>query len=408
MTLYKQFCELNIKYYLDNKDLEKDFSLSKEQINHFFDMAEKRSVVEDFNNMDEMRSHHSMSLLYLGVLINSKLNLNMKIRIANQDFEFNYFWSILCFYHDLGYEAENHNSFYFKINQKNKRYLRYPLPSSNIICKDFSLIFKYPQFFNKSIIFLAKSKFPFLVSSHNQFNTRFFELKQKDFERTDEIENIKVLLNKDIVEIRHRFFSEKEVSSYYKYRFAEFGVFDHGIVGGYIFFDSIMKCYFKSYKARDFVEDSVLSFFKNYKYFCVEQIPMFAYIADCIVSHNIFFPSNETKELYEEYSLLSLDKKKKISLRNNPVLFILELLDTIDPIKFFSKPGYSYEVIDILKSFNWIFENEKVIIISLSKINVFSIFEYENYVNHINSIETWLDVSIIKNKNAIKIIINGK
>ena len=86
----------------------------------------------------------------------------------------------------------------------------------------------------------------------------------------------------------------------------------------------------------------------------------------------------------------------------------IELLDTIDPIKFFSNPGYSYEVIDILKSFNWIFENEKVIIISLSKINVFSIFEYENYVNHINSIETWLDVSIIKNKNAIKIIINGK
>ena len=81
MTLYKQFCELNTKYYLDNKDLEKDFSLSKEQINHFFDMAEKRSVVEDFNNMDEMRSHHSMSLLYLGVLINSKLNLkNCKSR----------------------------------------------------------------------------------------------------------------------------------------------------------------------------------------------------------------------------------------------------------------------------------------------------------------------------------------
>ena len=69
MTLYKQFSELNTKYYLDNKDLEKDFSLSKEQINHFFDMAEKRSVVEDFKNMDGIRSHHSMSLLYLGVLI---------------------------------------------------------------------------------------------------------------------------------------------------------------------------------------------------------------------------------------------------------------------------------------------------------------------------------------------------
>lgn len=405
MTLYKQFCGLNTKYYLDNKDLEKDFSLSKEQINHFFDMAEKRSVVEDFNNMDEMRSHHSMSLLYLGVLINSRLNLNMKIRIANEFFDFNYFWSILCFYHDLGYEAENHNSFYFKINQKNRNNFRYSYFTSDI-CKDFSLTFKYPQFFNKSIIFLAKSKFPFLVSSHIQFNTRFFELKEKDFERIDEIDYIKVLLNNEIVEIRHRFFSEKEVSSYYKYRLAEFGVFDHGIVGGYIFFDSIMKCYFKSYKERDFVEDSVLSFSKNYKYFCVEQIPMFAYLADCITSHNIFFSTNETKELYEEYSILSLDKKKKISLKNNPVLFILELIDTIDPIKFFSKSVYGYEVIDILKSFNWKFENRNTIIISLSKDKILSTMEYEKYVNEINLIETWLDVSIIKNENAIKIIIN--
>ena len=407
MTLYKEFCELNTKYYLDNKDIEKDFSLSKEQINHFFDMAEKRSVVEDFNNMDEMRSHHSMSLLYLGVLINSKLNLNMKIRIANESFDFNYFWSILCFYHDLGYEAENHNSFHFKMNQKNGNNFRYSFFTSDI-CKDFSLTFKYPQFFNKSIIFLAKFKSPFLVSPHNRFNTNFIKLEEKDFEEIDKIDNIKIMFNNNLTEIRRSFFSEKEVSSYYKFRLAEFGVFDHGIVGGYIFFDSIMKCYFKSYKARDDADDSQLSFFKNYKHFCVEQIPMFAYIADCIVSHNIFFSSNETKELYEEYSLLSLDKKKRISLRNNPVLFILELLDTIDPIKFFSKPGYGYEVIEILKSFNWKFENEKVIIISLSEINIFSIFEYENYVNHINSIETWLDVSIIRNKNAIKIIINGK
>ena len=191
MTLYKEFCELNTKYYLDNKDIEKDFSLSKEQINHFFDMAEKRSVVEDFNNMDEMRSHHSMSLLYLGVLINSKLNLNMKIRIANESFDFNYFWSILCFYHDLGYEAENHNSFHFKMNQKNGNNFRYSFFTSDI-CKDFSLTFKYPQFFNKSIIFLAKFKSPFLVSPHNRFNTNFIKLEEKDFEEIDKIDNIKI------------------------------------------------------------------------------------------------------------------------------------------------------------------------------------------------------------------------
>lgn len=405
MTLFEQFKNINKEYYINDSNFSKDFSLSKNQIIRFFEMGEKKSIIESFDNMDEMRANHSMSLLYLGVLLNDKLNLNMSMKVSNQTFDFNYFWSIICFYHDLGYSAENNYSFMFKINQKNSR-RPYKFFYSNFlflnkICNDFTLRYKYSQFFSNSISYIAKIKPPLGISRYRMLEEQRL-LDDIDFQRIDKIRNIKVNYRDTCTEVKKSYFSEKEVINYYIYRLSEYGVLDHGIVGGYIFFDSIMKFYLESYSKRD--QGTIIDFEKDWRYFCVEQIPLFAYIADCIVSHNIFFPTKDKKEIYKEYSILSIDKKRKISIRNNPILFLLDLIDTIDPVKYFESK-YKYNTLDILKSFDCNFDKD-TIILSLSKYASVSMQSYKEYTKTIQTMKEWLDIEVSIQEDKLFITIN--
>ena len=68
-----------------------------------------------------------------------------------------------------------------------------------------------------------------------------------------------------------------------------------------------------------------------------------SYISDCILSHNIFKQSAETRDLYEKYKLFDLleENFKKISYESNPLLYILGVSDTIEPIKVYQKHNKS-------------------------------------------------------------------
>lgn len=84
----------------------------------------------------------------------------------------------------------------------------------------------------------------------------------------------------------------------------------------------------------------------NGLHFQVEQIKIFAYIADCIASHNVYkAQNNESDKIkYADYSLNGLlqNEYKPISYDSNPLLFILCLADTIEPSKNFSNCDNSY------------------------------------------------------------------
>ena len=268
-----------------------------------------------------------------------------------------------------------------------------------MICHDFSLLFKSSHFYSKSICLLAHRLNTFSVIGAR---TRFNDYSHNDYIRIDQVGTVEVKYYNKNIQLKKAFFTEKEIQNYYNYRLSEFGVYDHGIVGGYIFFDSIMKCYIDSYKSRD--GGTISSFDKNFRYYCIEQIPLFAYLSDCIVSHNIFFPAKDDEELYEHYDLMSINNKKKISIINNPVLFLLDLLDTIDPIKYFTFRIKNITIRQILKSFNWII-NEFSIVISLSKNSFITIEQYKAYVENLLSIAEWLNVEISYENCKIKILI---
>ena len=67
----------------------------------------------------------------------------------------------------------------------------------------------------------------------------------------------------------------------------------------------------------------------------LNKLNYLAYIADCIAAHNMYKAEDNDccKEMYKYYSLNCLlpDKFQRISYRDNPLLFILCVADTIEP-----------------------------------------------------------------------------
>lgn len=85
----------------------------------------------------------------------------------------------------------------------------------------------------------------------------------------------------------------------------EFGVLDYGICARYLLYDRFVKEYISNYyealdnkRNTNHTQESILfsSFEYGFREFSIEQFVLFAYISDCIVSHNIFIP-NETSLL---------------------------------------------------------------------------------------------------------------
>ena len=81
----------------------------------------------------------------------------------------------------------------------------------------------------------------------------------------------------------------------------------------------------------------------NEKKFCAEQISLFAYIADCIMNHNIWRQSvdSEDGEICQSMGLYYVigTNYEKIRLLKNPLLFILAFADSLEPFKLFCKNG---------------------------------------------------------------------
>lgn len=73
MNLYDEYKKTDRKYFKEISDFENDFKKTKNRIKGYFKSGNKENVVNDFDNLDELRLEHSMSLAYLGILINKNL-----------------------------------------------------------------------------------------------------------------------------------------------------------------------------------------------------------------------------------------------------------------------------------------------------------------------------------------------
>jgi len=212
------------------------------------------------------------------------------------------------------------------------------------------------------------------------------------------------------ITIDRAMFSRKTVLNYLEYcKMSErIKHYDHGIVGGLWLYDGLMKNYHRIYQEEkkynhniefeEFVVD-------GHWHFSLEQKKVFAYLADCIISHNMWPADKDTKEMYLKCGLEELvyPDFKKIGFIKNPLLFILAIADTIEPIKLYSSDANLSEV-EIWKGIEVLTEKDSITIKILDVR-----LSFEKLLNKIKDLDNWLDVNVSScaKTKEVKIEYNG-
>lgn len=114
-----------------------------------------------------------------------------------------------------------------------------------------------------------------------------------------------------------KLYTNELLSSYAWYRFIHSGTLDHGVYGGKKFYQDLIE---------GIVPDNRIFTLNVYKT-----------VSWAIACHNIWFCYNKNEEdEYKRFGLSELIKKapvREIKLKDHPLLFLLSLVDNIEPIK---------------------------------------------------------------------------
>lgn len=385
MNLYNKIVELyrdctDWNYY--NVDIINPFDKDKARdfIKQYFENgAKKRVILPLIDEIDPMRHVHTISTFFIGILIKRELCSNLTIHSQeDEDYEFSYLWFLVCLFHDIGYAIENDWTYKHIYRKNAEEYLNKYKNVKN--CKrwhyeyqDLGLIFVAPTIYTKKMI---------LANVRRNYTGRFDGITFSNG-----------------VTIYKSMYLRETVLNYLEYCKMTDGIrhYDHGIMGGLWLYDSLMKNYYRAYwnekgKHRDV---NIENFFVDgYWHFYEEQKMIFAYLADCIIAHNMWPASSDNIDIYKRCGLDELipPSFQKISFEQNPMLFILAIADTIEPIKLFLPTGRMSEV-DIWKGIDIFFSKEYI------KIKILNDrLSYESLLHKVNGLDNWVDVSIVPNK----------
>jgi len=122
----------------------------------------------------------------------------------------------------------------------------------------------------------------------------------------------------------------------------------------------------------------------------------YALAASAIAVHNIWIPLAKDKELYKHFGLKQLIDFKPIKMSKSPLLYLFGIVDTIDPIKAFSKSHNENYILDNLEidftNKTLYLKNKKGSKLDFNEINKKS----DNFLG-------WLDVSLTKKADSLLI-----
>lgn len=187
----------------------------------------------------------------------------------------------------------------------------------------------------------------------------------------------------------------KIIPNYYAYRYKHSNKIDHGISAGIVLFDKLV-CYRRMKRKKS------LSISKYNKYWKEDLDKSYAKASLSIAAHNIWAANNqETKEIYKKYNLNSLieDNIFPIKFKDMPYLFLLGLIDTIEPTKTFNCISTKYVLQNLLISFE---HKDTIVIKNSSK----SELNFSKLKDKVNGLDKWLDVKIDISDTIITIKIN--
>jgi len=292
-------------------------------ISRYFIYGGKGMVILPFiNEVNGMRLKHTVSAFFLGLLIKQKLCPELEIRSDRyEDYKFSYLWFLVCLFHDMGYLQEDDWTYKYEYGRNTREYLQEYRPINGdkhqrFIYEDLGLLYVAPSIYK-----------PHFSAIRKQENVT---------ERSD------ICFNNGI-KVNRAMYRRETILRYLEYckMDEEIRHYDHGIVGGLWLYDCLMKNYYMQYqKEKQRNHDIVIEDFMldGQLHFSDEQWNIFAYLADCVITHNMW-PANEyTNEKYKKCGLdeLTRERFRRITFGDNPILFILALADTIEPIKTYS------------------------------------------------------------------------
>jgi len=226
------------------------------------------------------------------------------------------------------------------------------------------------------IWFLTSLAHDFAYKYEDDFDKYKHAIKKEIFELKYDLLNTTQKCNKPYIEdlVQH-------IPEYFGSRLKQCRI-DHGIVAGMKLFDSLVRNR-KTQKEKYGIEDKARNL-----YWGDDLDPLYHCASSAVSTHNIW-QNNKNKNLFP------------VSLENFPLLFLLGLVDTLDPVKTFDCVDPVYVLENILIKF----ENQKTIEIT-NKDN--SKLDFNKLVKKVEKLEDWLNIKKpICSKNSITIIIKA-
>jgi len=294
------------------------------------------------------RAKHVIMSYFLGVMILNNTNLKQKLNayikkelnhISNIFYEENdntlYFWYLTALFHDIGYIFEN------KVTTKEL--------SEN----------------ERSDIFLDSTSI------------------------NGQVYSFKLNTNRFSVNTYHK---------YYLYAFKNLKIHEHGFLGGNMLFNRMKDNLVKKIKNEASYDNAfnIKSFVSEDLHWSINHLDIYRMLSFVVMEHNIWRLEDES--LAREYGLdnLLLDNYKRIDSDNEPLLFLLSLVDAIEPFqKFDNEIGNknpNFEVfLNFLNNTKIEFEANKVKISNFTQDILFKEVE-----NSVRDIKKWMNVEFKK------------
>ena len=324
---------------------------------------------------------HTVSAFFLGILIEYAVfgNNHLTASVNGDDgFTFPYLWFLTSLYHDFGYQFEQNNEYYNRIKQclaENDCYSQHACTTSHAL----ETVFR-----SLDISFGSAQRF----RSNNQDISHAHALYTELLAYAKDTIHHPIRYSNGAV-IRNGWYKNNIIPKYFDYRFWDMTVCDHGIIGGSLFLDRIIKNYATTYLRECNRQRRILNLENFYErnsglHSSKQQLPVFSHISDCIIAHNVYKASADKEAMYRFYGLESLigNRFTRVSANRDPLLYILSITDTIDPIKAYKNVS-AYTPVEILKNLSFEFEpGDKAITVSATDaLSIEPIYKSANSLN---------------------------
>lgn len=379
-------------YGVNFEDVFQDEGVARDFIYNYFKGGSKLYALDTWaNSINEylqMRNVHTVNVFFIGAYLQRIIDEHIAIKSeVSSHYPFSYIWYLLCLAHDFGYVYEKYSKAYLELPEK-QHYRRYCRRGMHV-----------PEFWPRKRWYQEHG------IDITYLNPPFGERTNISYYNRNAVQwlGCNIEYNNGTIIKRPRY-SEKTKNNYFYYRLYEMDTLDHGIVGADEFFSKLVVNYVKEYRvmaAGDFFRESIYEFHNERGlHFCSEQVKLFSYIADCIASHNMYKADDNERCItkYIDYSLNCLlpDKFESISYKDNPLLFILCVADTIEPSKRFTN-YHNEDVLNLISiDYN---KNTNLLYVEVDE-ELYNCDVGHKYVSDIEGLEEWCDIktSVVSKK----------